>query len=174
MLLQGCKMGRLSSFSARVLFSVTAAKVLFFALLTGAMLGVVCASRLGEIAERFPIPVSCAGRPLLRTAIVSFLFPLTAYLFSLCFGVIPSALLFFCKGMLLSCLLYISVLQNSATQTILLLLHSLLPLPLQFYAVCAQFSDKEQPKTSASPLLALLISSILTFLSEFCLKRLGI
>lgn len=165
---------RFSSASARVLFSPSPARLLFFSVLSGVLFGILSASRLEAAAQLLPLPQTLLGRSLLRTAIVSFLFPLAAYLFALCFGALPTALLFFCKGLLLSCLLYQAAAQGAAARTVLyLLFHSLLPLPLQLCAVSRQLSEDGQKKTS-SALPLLLVSSILIFFAELCLSRLGI
>lgn len=168
-------MRRSDTVSARVLFSLKPTQVLFLALLTGSVWGCVASSRLSTAALRYALPLSIAGRSLLRTAIVSFLFPVTAYLCAICFGTLPVAILFFCKGTLVSCLLYQAFAQGAAAQIMLMLLfHSLLPLPLQLSVISSQLCREPNVPKGKSSLSMLLFSSILVFAAELCLSRLGI
>ena len=165
-------MQRISSTHARAPFSASPALTLFFSLLCGVLCGVVLSSRPGSAAQLISLPVSVAGRTPVRSAIVAFLVPLTVYLFALCFGTLPTALLFFCKGTLLSCLLYPAARQGVFAQTVFLLLfHSLLPLPMQLCAAASLLSREESRCNVASPLLVLAVSSIFIFLAELCLAR---
>lgn len=165
-------MRRFSSRSAQAFFSASPAQTLFFSLLVGILCGVLLSSRPGSGALLLSLPATVAGRSLVRTAIVSFLFPLTAALFALCFGTLPTALLFFCKGTLLSCLLYSAAGQGMTAQTVLLLLfHSLLPLPLQLCAASSLLSREEARSNGVSPLFVMSVSSILILLAELFLAR---
>ena len=157
-------MHRVPTRSARFSFSAAPELILFLALIAGVLWG--CAVCLHSYS--FSLPVSVFGRTLLRTAIVALLFPLLAYLFALCFGTLPTVILFFCKGLFLSVLLYLSCAQGTGSKMILLLsFHSLLPLPLYFHSASALLAGKAVPASS------LLLPAACIFLAELLLSQFG-
>lgn len=164
MLLQGGKMHRIATRSARFSFSAAPELILFLALIVGVLWGCAVCSRSIPI----PMPVSVAGRLLLRSAITALLFSLLTYLSARFFGTLPTAILFFCKGLFLSVLLYFSCAQGTAPQMLLCLsFHSLLPLPLYFHNAAALLTGKEVSAFS------LLLPAACILFAELLLSQFG-